>query len=1093
MGKKKGRRNDDDDWMAEMEALNAEAKADLASDEDELDMSESELEALQAQQKKKQQQQQKKKNKKGKKQQQQVPQDMFMLSDEDEDEEGVAEQPPKQQQQKKKNKKNKKNNAKAEVEEEKEEVTLPSKQQKKKGKKKKGKKQQDAVDLDAFALELEDEMEAEAEAEAARKAEEEALRKKEQEEKEQQEEEEQEQEGKEKEKETEEAAGAEGEGKKEGAEGQQGESKKEKKKKKMSKLAQALKAEREAFEAKERKRKEEEEERQRKEEEERKKAEEEARREEERREKKRERERLRKQRRKAEAKKREKEKTEEEKQELARQKLAQMFGGDVTGPPSQHRPNNKQNQKKRQKQKELEAAKAAEEAAKAKAKEEEEAKKKMEEEEDQEVDNWEDLLDAADLGLGGDGDDGDDQAEDEGQDGATATAATAKPTAAAAAAGGDGDGDDDDDEEEGDEAAVETYTRSAESRVERQHKTQEELHEERVEAARLEIERRRQENEAKRTTDKLRSPICAVLGHVDTGKTKLLDKIRRSHVQDGEAGGITQQIGATYIPTDEIERQTAKVKKGSKFEIKVPGLLVIDTPGHESFSNLRSRGSSLCNMAVLVVDIMHGIEPQTAESLEMLRKRKAPFVIALNKVDRLNGWIRTPNTPIQLALKKQKQPAIQDFETRLDHIKLQFAERGINTELYWKNKNIREYVNIVPTSAHTGEGVPDLLFLLVSLTQKMLAKALAYSEELECTVLEVKEVQGYGTTIDVILTNGTLREGDTIVLGGLEGPIVTTARSLLMPAPLKELRVKNAYVLHKEVRAAQGVKIAGKNLEKAVAGLPLYVAHTPEEEEVYKEEAERLLEDTLNAIKTVEKGVCVQASTLGSLEALLEFLRTEKIPVSAVNIGPVHRRDVTRCTIQLQRDPKYACILAFDVPVDADAKRYAAREGIRIFEADIIYHLEESFRKHMEEVKQQLRERYRNIAVFPCRLQIVPDCVFNARDPIVVGVRVEEGLLRTGTPLCVPSKDSVDIGVVSSMQFEHKEVDLAKKGQEVSIKIEPVSGEKKMVGRHFDVEDELVSRISRDSIDAVKNYFREDLSKEDWRLMARLKSVFKIL
>lgn len=360
-------------------------------------------------------------------------------------------------------------------------------------------------------------------------------------------------------------------------------------------------------------------------------------------------------------------------------------------------------------------------------------------------------------------------------------------------------------------------------------------------------------------------------------------------------------------------------------------------------------------------------------------------------------------------------------------------------------------------------------------------------------MLEVKEVQGYGTTIDVILTNGILREGDTLVLGGLEGPIVTTARSLLMPAPLKELRVKNQYVLHKEVRASQGVKIAGKNLEKAVAGLPLFVAHSPEEVEVLKDEAERLLADTLNSIKTVEKGVCVQASTLGSLEALLEFLRTEKIPVSAVNIGPVHKRDVTRCTIQLQRDPKYACILAFDVTVDPDAKRFAAREGIRIFEAEIIYHLEDSFRKHMADVKQRLRDQHRNVAVFPCRLSIVPDCVFNARDPIVVGVRVEEGLLRSGTPLSVPARDNIDIGVVSSMQFEHKEIELAKKGQELSIKIEPVSGEKKMVGRHFMETDELVSRINREAIDAVKNYFREDLTKDDWRLMARLKSVFGVM
>lgn len=600
--------------------------------------------------------------------------------------------------------------------------------------------------------------------------------------------------------------------------------------------------------------------------------------------------------------------------------------------------------------------------------------------------------------------------------------------------------------------------------------------------------------ERQKDLENLRAPIVVVMGHVDTGKTKLLDKIRRSNVQDGEAGGITQQIGATRFPVEEIQNRTKCVEKAQGFEFKVPGLLIIDTPGHESFANLRSRGSSLCDIAVLVIDIMHGLEPQTIESLEMLRSRKTPFIIALNKIDRLNGWKAVPWTSSQNTLKQQSKATKQHFETLTNKIKVQLAELSINTELWYDNQDERHFVNIVPTSAHTGEGVPDLLFLLVSLTQKRLAGRLALSENLDCTVLEVKRVDGYGTTIDVILANGYLKEGDTIVLAGLEGPIVTTIRSLLMPQPLKELRVKNKYQVYKEIRAANGVKIAAKDLEKAVAGLPLRVAHSKEEVEVLVEEAEEKLEQAMASLETTENGVSVQASTLGSLEALLAFLKSSKIPVSSINIGPVHKRDITKCSIQLERDRKYACVLAFDVPIDRDAQAMADDLGIKIFPAEIIYHLFDKFTQYLDDLKKEMREQFKHIAIFPCRLRILPDCVFNARDPIVVGVVVEEGLLRQGTRLCVPSQDFCDLGAVASLEFNHKEIEIAKKGMEVCIKIDPAGGDKKMVGRHFQKEDELVSKISRESIDAVKEYFKEDLTKDDWRLMKKLKeNVFKFV
>lgn len=607
------------------------------------------------------------------------------------------------------------------------------------------------------------------------------------------------------------------------------------------------------------------------------------------------------------------------------------------------------------------------------------------------------------------------------------------------------------------------------------------------------IRARQAKAQAERNPEVLRSAIIAVLGHVDAGKTKLLDNIRRSNVQGGEAGGITQQIGATFVPREEILNRSKTVKKAQSFELKLPGLLVIDTPGHESFHNLRSRGSSLCDLAVLVVDILSGLEKQTIESLEMLRDKRVPFVIALNKVDRLNEWIAAPNSAIQNSLKRQKQNTMQHFDTQVKMVQLQLAERGLNTALYWDNKDDRNYVNIIPTSAVSGEGLPDLLFMLSNLPQRRLADKLAFSSELECTVLEVKMIAGHGCTIDAVLTQGTLREGDTVIMSGLDGPICTTVRSLLMPQPLKESRVKNEYETYPEVRAAQGLKIAAKDLESAVAGLPLVVAHHKDEVSVLMEEAASRLKSSLNAIKLASSGIAVQASTLGSLEAMLAFLKGEKIPVAAIGIGPVHKRHVIGASIQMEKDGKYGVMLAFDVPVDRDAELMAQDKGLKLFSSNIIYQLFDQFKKHTDDYKNQQREKYRHLAVFPCKLRILPDCIFNTRDPIVVGVVVEDGVLKQGAPLSVPSK-GIDIGVVESIESNHVNVDRAMRGQEVCIKIDAAGGDKRMLGRHFELDDPIYSKISRETIDVCKNYFRDDLSKDDWRLMKQLKEeVYKFI
>ncbi|KAL6297969.1 hypothetical protein BKA93DRAFT_107987 [Sparassis latifolia] len=601
---------------------------------------------------------------------------------------------------------------------------------------------------------------------------------------------------------------------------------------------------------------------------------------------------------------------------------------------------------------------------------------------------------------------------------------------------------------------------------------------------------------AARNKDDLRSPICCILGHVDTGKTKLLDKIRQTNVQEGEAGGITQQIGATYFPADAIKTKTAILNKDGHQDYKIPGLLVIDTPGHESFTNLRSRGSSLCNIAILVVDIMHGLEPQTLESLRLLRDRKTPFIVALNKIDRMYGWQATPDNDFHSSLAKQSGAVQREFEDRVEKTILAFAEQGLNAVLYYDNKNFARNVSLVPTSAITGEGIPDMIMLLVNLTQQRMSDRLMYLSELECTVLEVKVIEGLGTTIDVVLSNGILHEGDKIVVCGLNGPIVTQIRALLTPQPLRELRIKSAYVHHKEVKAALGVKLVAPDLEKAIAGSRLLVVGPDDDEDDLMEEVMSDLTTLLNSIDKSGRGVCVQASTLGSLEALLDFLKSSKIPVSGINIGPVHKRDVMRAATMLERARELACILCFDVVVDREAEKLAEEMGIRLFKADIIYHLFDAFTAYNNEITEAKRRDAAPQAVWPCRLKII--AAFCKRDPIILGVDILDGTLRVGTPICVvkvdpetQKKDIIDLGKITSLEINHKAFDIVKKSQAgggVAVKIEhAVYQSAKMFGRHFDDKDELYSRITRQSIDVLKTSFKTDVTNEEWLLIKALK------
>ena len=498
---------------------------------------------------------------------------------------------------------------------------------------------------------------------------------------------------------------------------------------------------------------------------------------------------------------------------------------------------------------------------------------------------------------------------------------------------------------------------------------------------------------------------------------------------------------------------------------------------------------------------MHGLEQQTIESIKLLRDRKAPFVVALNKIDRLYDWKAIPNNSFRDSFAKQSRAVQEEFQSRYSKIQLELAEQGLNSELYFQNKNMSKYVSIVPTSAVTGEGVPDLLWLLLELTQKRMSKQLMYLSHVEATILEVKVVEGFGTTIDVILSNGYLREGDRIVLCGMNGPIVTNIRALLTPQPLRELRLKSEYVHHKEVKAALGVKIAANDLEKAVSGSRLLVVGPEDDEDELMDDVMDDLTGLLDSVDTTGKGVVVQASTLGSLEALLDFLKDMKIPVMSIGLGPVYKRDVMKASTMLEKAPEYAVMLCFDVKVDKEAEQYAEQEGIKIFNADVIYHLFDSFTAYQEKLLEERRKDFLDYAIFPCVLQTLQ--IINKRGPMIIGVDVLEGTLRVGTPICAVKTDpttkerqTLILGKVISLEINHQPVQEVKKGQTaagVAVRLEDPSGQQPIWGRHVDENDTLYSLVSRRSIDTLKDKaFRDQVARSDWLLLKKLKVVFGI-
>ncbi|MEZ0290691.1 MAG: translation initiation factor IF-2 [Sulfolobales archaeon] len=578
---------------------------------------------------------------------------------------------------------------------------------------------------------------------------------------------------------------------------------------------------------------------------------------------------------------------------------------------------------------------------------------------------------------------------------------------------------------------------------------------------------------------KLRSPIVVVLGHVDHGKTSLLDKIRGTAVVKKEAGEMTQHVGASFVPAHVIESIAEPLKKIINFRLQIPGLLFIDTPGHEAFANLRRRGGSIADFAILVIDVIDGVKPQTVESIEILRSRRVPFLVAANKIDKIPGWRPYLDKPFLETINMQDREVQRELEEKIYSIVGSLMSLGFNAERFDKIRDFRRTVAIVPVSAKTGEGIPELLAVLAGLTQQYMAERLRYAEgPARGVVLEVKEELGLGTTLDVIIYDGYIRRGDMFVTAGVEGPIQSRVRALLLPKPLDEMRAPSDRFLSVDVvYAAAGVKIVAPDVDRAVAGAPFIVVESESE----LEEVKRRVYDEVRELRIFSPdvaGVVVKADTLGTLEALVNMLKKRSIPIRIADVGPLNKNEALEALVTREKNKYYGVILLFNVDMNRDAREIVETNKIPVFSNNIIYRLVEEYlewvkKEKIEEIKRELDKLYR-----PGKIRVLPGYIFRRSDPAIVGVEVLGGVIRPGYPLM--REDGRRIGFIMQIQERGKSLDIARVGSSIAISIRG----NVIVGRHFDEGDILYTDIPENHlIDLVERFW--DYISDDEKLVLR--------
>ena len=578
-----------------------------------------------------------------------------------------------------------------------------------------------------------------------------------------------------------------------------------------------------------------------------------------------------------------------------------------------------------------------------------------------------------------------------------------------------------------------------------------------------------------------RSPIVSVLGHVDHGKSSILDSIRETNIVSKEAGAITQAIGASIIPLEVIQKKCGSLLDQLKMKFTIPGLLFIDTPGHAAFTSLRKRGGALADIAVLVVDINEGFKPQTIEAVDILKNSRTPFIIAANKLDLVSGYTNK-NSCLLDDLKQQHESTRQIIDERLYKIIGQIYDRfKINAERFDRVEDYTKQIAIIPCSAKIKVGLAELLMVLTGLAQKYLEQSLKInvSGAAKGTILEVKETEGLGKTIDVIVYDGTLKVNDTIIIGGVLEPIVTKVRALFQPAPLHEMRdKKSSFVSIKKVVAAVGVRISAPGLEQAVAGMPLMNCSDDEQRiEKAKKKVQEEVQEVL--LDTEKQGIIIKADSLGSLEAVIKLFGEKNIKIRKASLGAITKKDMADAESNYEQDPLLSVIIGFNVEL---GKNVEISKRVKIITGDIIYKLLDDYLLWVEEKKKALEAEQLEELVRPCKLEILQNCIFRQNNPAIVGVHVIAGVLKTGNPLMKTGKALTE---VKSIQSEKENINRAEQGKQVAVSLLGV-----MCGRQINERDVLYSAIPEQDFKKLKK-LKKYLTDSEIQVMKEIAEIMR--